>query len=136
MSIAPSRPCPRCGARITGRCGRCTKRGDHARGSATARGYDTTWHRYARDWLHRFPLCGQRIDGRRHAEHSRCVQAGTTPPPRAAVVDHILAIAAGGARLDPRNHQSLCRRCNALKAVTSDVDAIRDARRRDGSRSR
>jgi 5-methylcytosine-specific restriction endonuclease McrA len=35
----------------------------------------------------------------------------------AQVTDHIVALRDGGARLDPRNHQSLCYRCNVLKSV-------------------
>ncbi len=77
------------------------------------RGYDTEWAAYSRAWLARFPLCGQRADGRLHPEHSRCVQVGARV--RATVTDHILALRHGGARLDPRNHQSLCRGCNAAK---------------------
>jgi 5-methylcytosine-specific restriction endonuclease McrA len=94
-----------------------------ARGSATVRGYDTTWAHYARTWLRRFPYCGQRADGCLHADHSRCVKSGART--RAQVVDHIVPIAAGGARLEPSNHQSLCRSCNAAKVRTADVEAIR-----------
>jgi 5-methylcytosine-specific restriction endonuclease McrA len=95
-----------------------------ARGSATVRGYDTTWAHYARTWLRRFPYCGQRADGCLHADHSRCVKSGART--RAQVVDHIVPIAAGGARLESGNHQSLCRSCNAAKVRTADVEAIRN----------
>jgi 5-methylcytosine-specific restriction endonuclease McrA len=46
------------------------------------------------------------------------------------VVDHIVPIAAGGARLESSNHQSLCRSCNAVKIRTADAEAIRQARAR------
>lgn len=85
------------------------------------RGYDAAWTSYARAWLAAFPWCGQRDDGSLHATHSRCVQSGELN--RAHVVDHITAIRDGGARLDPKNHQSLCRRCNTAK------DAPRGPRR-------
>ena len=83
------------------------------RPSATARGYDTAWADYSRQWLQRYPWCGQRLDGQLHAEHSRCVQRGQRT--RATVTDHIVALRQGGARLDPSNHQSLCHGCNAAK---------------------
>jgi 5-methylcytosine-specific restriction endonuclease McrA len=50
-----------------------------------------------------------------HAEHSACVQRGERT--RATVTDHIVAIKAGGARLEPRNHQSLCGACNRRKGI-------------------
>lgn len=108
MPWAPPRTC-RCGRIGRGRCPRC----DRARGTATERGYDAEWAAYSRDWLARFPWCGQRADGRLHPENSRCVQRGARV--RAQVTDHIVALRFGGARLDPTNHQSLCRGCNAAK---------------------
>ena len=128
MPNAPRRPCSRCGRLVFGRCTRCARRQDQARGSARARGYDQEWTEYARAWLLVFPYCGQRSDGTLYAEHSRCVQRGERV--RADVVDHIQPLAAGGARLDPRNHQSLCRSCNAVKARTADVVAIAGYNRR------
>jgi 5-methylcytosine-specific restriction endonuclease McrA len=73
----------------------------------------------SRAWLRRFPWCGQRGDGRLHTEHSRCAQRGERR--RAAVTDHIVALREGGERLDPANFQSLCRGCNAAKAITYSV---------------
>jgi 5-methylcytosine-specific restriction endonuclease McrA len=119
MPTAPPRPCARCGRLISGRSCRC-------RPSARARGYDAEWAAYSRRWLARFPWCGQRLDGRFHAEHSRCVQQGVQV--RARVTDHICSIANGGARLDPANHQSLCASCNTAK------DASRRLVPRDRSR--
>jgi 5-methylcytosine-specific restriction endonuclease McrA len=55
-----------------------------------------------------------RRDGTLSAVHSRCVQRGWRV--RATVTDHIVSLRDGGARLDPANHQSLCRSCNAAKA--------------------
>lgn len=112
---APPKPCPHqhCGWIGLGRCPTHGRDRDRARPGATARGYDVAWARTSRAWLARFPWCGQRGDGKLHADHSRCVQLGLRV--RAAVTDHILALRDGGARLDPRNFQSLCRGCNAAK---------------------
>jgi 5-methylcytosine-specific restriction endonuclease McrA len=106
-----------------GSCSRCRRTDDEARGSAVARGYDRRWSDYARDWLVRFPWCGQRQDGALHADHSRCVQRGERQ--RAQLVDHIMPLRAGGAKLDPHNHQSLCRGCNRVKANVVDPPLIR-----------
>ena len=83
------------------------------RPSASQRGYSSTWTVYARDWLARFPWCGQRQDGHRYAEHSACTRLGRDT--RATVVDHIQSIARGGDVFDPGNHKSLCTRCNTRK---------------------
>jgi len=119
VGLAPPRPCPtpNCPALVRGRgpCARCRQRRERLRPSAAARGYDAEWAEYSRRWLSRFPWCGQRQDGTFHEEHSRCVAEGRRQ--RAEVTDHILALIDGGARLDPINHQSLCRRCNARKVI-------------------
>jgi 5-methylcytosine-specific restriction endonuclease McrA len=122
-SFAPRRPCARCGRLVDGRCAYCRRRQDGARGSASLRGYDETWANYARAWLRFHPWCGERADGTRSGEHSRCAARGERV--RADVVDHITPIKAGGARLEADNHQSLCRSCNAAKAAGADVEAIR-----------
>lgn len=98
-----------------GRCRVCVAKADRARGSAAARGYDGLWARYSREWLARFPWCGLRGDGLFHMEHSRCARNGERVA--ATVTDHIVAMKAGGARFDPRNHQSLCRGCNNRKSI-------------------
>ena len=117
MADLPLRPCPKphCGRliRVGKACPYCTRIAERGRGSARARGYDAEWDAYSKAWLAQFPFCGQRQDGALHAEHSRCVQNGQRR--RATVTDHIVPIRAGGARLDPANHQSLCVRCNTLK---------------------
>lgn len=116
MATIPPHPCPRphCGRVTRARvCGPCRRKEDQARGTAAARGYDRTWATVSADWLRRHPWCGQRMDGQLHAEHSRCVQRGERR--RATVTDHIVSLRDGGARLDPRNFQSLCRGCNVAK---------------------
>ncbi len=116
MGTAPPHTCPRCKRIVPGGpCRRCARARELQRGTATARGYDAEWARYSRAWLQRFPWCGQRADGKRYAEHSLCVQRALYT--RAEVTDHIRAIKYGGARLDARNHQSLCGACNRRKAI-------------------
>lgn len=111
MALAPPRPCsghPKCPRLVVGG-GPCP---DHQRASSYDR-YGPGWTVYAKQWLVRFPWCGQRMDGQLHAEHSACVRRGARV--QARVVDHIRSVASGGAVLDPRNHQSLCRSCNVVK---------------------
>lgn len=88
---------------------------DQIRGTARSRGYDAAWDKLSREWRRRFPVCGQRIDGHRYADHSRCTRDSRIVA--AECVDHIVPIKAGGARLDPRNLQSLCLACNSRKAI-------------------
>lgn len=114
--MAPPRACPTCGRLTTGGpCPEHARARDRARGSAQARGYDHEWADYSKRWLARFPWCGQRLDSRFHAEHSRCVQQGLRT--KALVTDHIVSLRDGGARLDPANSQSLCNACNVAKSL-------------------
>ena len=108
-------PYPHCGRTIdTGRyCQIHTRVMDVRRGSAVDRGYDETWAKYAKRWLRKFPICGQRLDGVQYAEHSQCTARGTRVA--ATVVDHIVSLRNGGKRFDPNNHQSLCNACNVRK---------------------
>jgi 5-methylcytosine-specific restriction endonuclease McrA len=117
MPNAPPRACPRCGALVAGggRCPRCARQADHARGTAQQRGYDAAWARYSKAWLARFPWCGMRQNGQLFAEHSQCVQLGLRT--QATVTDHIKAMKDGGAKFDPANHQSLCGNCNRRKNI-------------------
>jgi 5-methylcytosine-specific restriction endonuclease McrA len=111
--LAPC-PYPHCRRLTTGGACRLHRRArDRARGTARARGYDADWQALSRDWLRRFPWCGQRADGRLYAEHSRCVRRGRRT--LAAVTDHIVSLRDGGARLDRGNLQSLCVSCNTRK---------------------
>ena len=111
MPIAPPRPCAQGGCpqlvRGTARCPA------HRRPTAQQLGYTAAWATYARQWRARYPWCGMRADGQQYSEHSLCTQRGHRTPAR--VVDHIRAIAAGGAIFDPSNHQSLCIACNTRK---------------------
>ena len=115
MPSKPPHPCPRCRTLTlgSGLCGPCLRKADRTRGSAIDRGYDQDWAVYSREWLRRFPYCGQRADGQFYPEHSRCVRLGMRTP--AQVTDHIVRLRDGGPRLDAKNSQSLCRGCNAAK---------------------
>lgn len=81
-------------------------RSDDDRPSASARGYDSTWRKVRDAVLARRPLC------------VRCERAGRVTP--ATCVDHIIPIAAGGARLDDANLQPLCDACHARKTARED----------------
>lgn len=116
MPHAALRPCahPSCPALVrSGRCAKHAKVQDKARGTAQERGYDYLWSKYSQDFRQQYPICGMRIDGQLHREHSVCVQEGRTTP--AECVDHIVSMRDGGSKWNPMNHQSLCHRCNTVK---------------------
>ena len=117
-----TRPCPRphCGRLITNGAKYCARHlaeyeqaKDARRLSAGDRGYSWQWALYSRQWLKRFPYCGQRRDGLFYAAHSLCAEQGIRT--RATITDHIRPLRDGGDLLDPDNHQSLCTRCNTRK---------------------
>ncbi len=83
---------------------------DERRGSSRERGYDARWERVRSIHLAAEPLCRM------------CSQAGRTTA--AVLVDHITPINDGGAILDDRNLQSLCRACHDEK-TREDVAARR-----------
>lgn len=113
MPLAPPRACA-CGAVLQqGTCVPCARQREQRRGSRHERGYTNAWVRYARDFRDRFPFCGQRADGVFSSEHSRCTREGRRV--LGDCVDHIVPISAGGSVFDPRNHQTLCNRCNVAK---------------------
>lgn len=118
MPDAPLRPCaePGCPALVGGgRCQAHARQRDQRRGTAHQRGYTYRWSQYSQAWLRRFPLCGLRVDGLLHDEHSQCVREGRITA--AACTDHILGPKHGGDFWDPQNHQSLCLPCNTRKAI-------------------
>ncbi len=76
-----------------------------ARGSASERGYDARWHKYAKWYLDRHPLC------------VLCEKAGKTRG--ATLVDHIVPVSSAD---DPlfwveSNHQALCSPCHRVKTA-------------------
>lgn len=76
---------------------------DERRGSSRQRGYDGRWERVRAMHLAAEPLC------------RLCAARGRVTP--AVLVDHIVPIRDGGAVLDDRNLQSLCRRCHDAKTA-------------------
>lgn len=85
---------------------------DAQRGTSAQRGYDADWQRLRDYHLRAEPTCRM------------CAAVGRVE--RATMVDHIVPINDGGARLDESNLQSLCGACHAKK-TQADV-----ARRRAG----
>lgn len=77
------------------------KAGERPRASAAARGYDARWQKVRKRYARRNPLC------------EPCRAEGRAVP--LDVVDHVVPLAAGGARLDPRNLQSMCNPCHGKK---------------------
>ena len=119
--MAPLRRCVHQGCPSLVKHGRCPaheKAYDQRRGTAQERGYTYEWAKYSKAWLRAHPLCGMRLDGKRHAEHSACTKAGRRVA--AQCTDHIKAVAQGGAMFDAANHQSLCLSCNTTKAIESE----------------
>lgn len=68
--------------------------------AAAKRGYDAKWQQVRARYLRRHPLC------------ERCTEKGRFI--MASMVHHIIPISDGGARLDPRNFQALCRDCHEV----------------------
>jgi len=66
------------------------------RTSAAARGYDSTWAKLAR---------------KHRAAHPECAWCGGA----GQLVDHVVPLTQGGARLHPANLQTLCRSCHTIK---------------------
>lgn len=79
------------------------KRSRDRRQTASQRGYDAKWRRSRNQYLATHPYCEDPYD--RHGGY----------PPKAREVDHITPLTEGGARLDPRNAQALCRGCHERK---------------------
>lgn len=92
MPFAAKRHCPHNHPPFEGRrCPRCSKELDIRRGNSTARGYDWEWKKFSKAFLELYPDCS--IEGCK----SPAVQ-----------VDHIIALAEGGAKLDPKNCRGFC----------------------------
>ena len=101
-----------------GPCPAHAKQRDQRRGSAHQRGFTYRWSLFSKRWLAKYPLCGMRMDGQLHAEHSKCVQQNIVTS--AQCTDHI----DGHSRADdlatfyePARLQSLCANCNRIKAI-------------------
>lgn len=119
------RPCLERGCPVlvpSGRCPAHTRRHERPRDQGPRPDRLTThrrllgserWRQLSRSWLAQHALCGERADGRRYAEHSRCTRAGRLVP--ADCVDHIWPVSKGGSHWAAANLQSLCVPCNSAK---------------------
>jgi 5-methylcytosine-specific restriction enzyme A len=78
---------------------------------------ESRWGQYKRDHPERARLyksaARTSARDRQLREHPNCAACGA----KASVADHVLNRARGGADLDPRNLQSLCRRCHHAKTI-------------------
>jgi len=74
------------------------------RESPSARGYDRAWERLRIWFLNRNPFCA--VCGAPAEE-----------------VDHMMPLAQGGARLDQRNLQAMCKPCHSRKTATERMKA-------------
>jgi 5-methylcytosine-specific restriction protein A len=99
MPIAPPRWCARCRTGHQGRCPESLKAvradTDRWRGSSRERGYTSDWDKCRAAYVASYPLC-------KHCEIEGVVTLGEE-------VDHIHPIRNGGALLDWKNLQNLCR---------------------------
>mgnify|MGYP000563026847 CR=1 FL=1 len=77
---------------------------EEARPTSSERGYGRDWNSYRRWYLR---------------QHTLCLHCGRL----ATLVDHIHAIRFGGSRMDPKNHQPLCRECHARKTAQEEAQA-------------
>jgi len=106
MPTSPPRWCARCNRAHSGACPaliaarRGANRPPDNRPDSTARGYDWTWERLSRMIRRERPIC----------EH-----CGVAP---SRMVDHIVPLRAGGARLEIENLQALCLPCHAAKTLS------------------
>jgi 5-methylcytosine-specific restriction enzyme A len=117
------KPClhPRCPVNVPAGVSRCPKhQAEHnsrdlsLRGSASSRGYDADWQKLEARKLEADPWC------ERHKRRNVLR--------RAQLVDHVVALADGGARLAWDNLESLCRSCHGYKTA--------DELRRRGTKTR
>ena len=77
------------------------------------------WQRGRHWFIESHPMCGSRIDGRRHDEHSYCTYKSRNV--QARVVDHIDAHLGDGSFFwDIENWQALCVSCHGQKTCRHD----------------
>lgn len=91
IPFEPKRHCPRHNTYLGRRCQKCEKERNQKRGSASSRGYDKDWKRVRAEFLLANPMCSE----------PNCEEFATD-------VDHIISLADGGERLDPKNLRSFC----------------------------
>lgn len=111
--------CPTCRQLVESTCVPCKARQradyDRSRKDEPHRKLQKSWRwiHYSKWWLASHPFCGEREDGKRYPNQSRCVQEGLITA--AEATDHIIPTSKGGSVWNPANHQSLCFNCNTAK---------------------
>lgn len=96
--------------------GPAARRADRHARTAQERGYTYRWAQVSTAHLAVYRLCGDRADGTLDGFRGVCHARGLLTP--AEVTDHIQPHKGDPALFwDPRNWQSLCRRCNTIKAL-------------------
>ena len=132
MPMAPLRPCAGgCGAKVkAGRCSSCARATEQRRGSASARGYTSAWHRFCL-WVQGqmvllgiLPVCGAILPGGPVTTDSQCKAAGLltfrSADGSALHHDHEPPLTEAERRdaskvCDPMRLQLLCASCHAAK---------------------
>ena len=98
-----SRLCTRCYNEREVRNAEANEQAEHKRvlheGNASERGYDWRWAKVSKYVRTNEPIC-------RHCQNTA-----------ATMVDHIVPLKQGGARLELNNLQPLCRSCHAIKTA-------------------
>ena len=102
-SVKGSRLCTPCHAKREERIAKARARAEQKRllheGNASERGYDWAWAKVSKYVRTNEPIC-------RHCQNTA-----------ATMVDHIVPLKQGGARLELNNLQPLCRSCHAIKTA-------------------
>lgn len=128
MPSAPLRPCatPACPTLVrAGHCPVHASQREARRGSASARGYNWAWAKYALWFKNTHPLCGDAEPHAYFCDASECRKAGRITPvvgPRQGAVHHIRGHNGRNDPefMNPRNHMSLCLQCH--NKVTDEGD--------------
>ena len=114
MPYLPAKQCPICGTVFNGdRCPECNEQrrrrlarpGTARRPGPHDKFYSSSrWRRKSRGYRRRHPFC----------EHCLLTDGLLV---RAAMVDHIVPLRQGGAKMDDKNLQALCTACHAAKTA-------------------
>jgi 5-methylcytosine-specific restriction protein A len=76
------------------------------RPSSAERGYDYAWQKFRTWYATQVPAI--------------CVRCGAALASKLMHLDHIVPLEQGGARLDERNVQWMCRECHSIKTAKED----------------